>query len=60
MAIKEVTPQQAHDILPNGPNAAYIDVRTEGEFVNGHAQVLVTFRRLFPIPNGHGREQQIL
>ena len=36
MAIKEVTPQQAHDILTNDPSAVYIDVRTEGEFANGH------------------------
>jgi rhodanese-related sulfurtransferase len=36
MAIKELTPQQAHDILTNDPNAVYIDVRTEGEFANGH------------------------
>ena len=36
MAIHEITPQQAHDILSNDPSAVYIDVRTEREFTNGH------------------------
>ena len=36
MAIKEVTPQQAHEVLPKDADAVYIDVRTEGEFANGH------------------------
>ena len=38
MAIKEVTPQQAHDILAKDASAVYIDVRTEREFANGHPQ----------------------
>ena len=36
MAIKEVRPQQAQDILTNDSSAVYIDVRTEAEFANGH------------------------
>ena len=36
MAIKEITPQQTHDILTADPGAVYIDVRTEREFANGH------------------------
>jgi rhodanese-related sulfurtransferase len=38
MALKEVTPQQAHDILAGDASAVYIDVRTEREFANGHPQ----------------------
>jgi Predicted sulfurtransferase len=36
MAIKEVTPQQAHEILTNDTSVVYIDVRTDREFANGH------------------------
>ena len=36
MAVKEIMPQQAHEILTGDPSAVYIDVRTEREFVNGH------------------------
>jgi rhodanese-related sulfurtransferase len=36
MAIKEITPQQAHEILTDDPSVVYIDVRTEREFANGH------------------------
>ncbi len=38
MATKEVTPQQAHDILKGDASVVYIDVRTEREFINGHPQ----------------------
>ena len=31
MAIKEVTPQQAHEILTNDTSVVYIDVRTDRE-----------------------------
>jgi rhodanese-related sulfurtransferase len=50
MAIKEVTPQQAHDILTNDPSAVYIDVRTEGEFANGHPQGAVNIPVAFSDP----------
>jgi rhodanese-related sulfurtransferase len=50
MAIKELTPQQAHDILTNDPNAVYIDVRTEGEFANGHPRGAVNIPVAFPDP----------
>jgi rhodanese-related sulfurtransferase len=36
MAIKEITPQKAHDTLSADKNVVYIDVRTTQEFVNGH------------------------
>jgi rhodanese-related sulfurtransferase len=50
MTIKEVTPQQAHDILTNDSSAVYIDVRTEGEFANGHPQGAVNLPVAFPDP----------
>ena len=60
MAIKEVTPQQAHDILTNDPSAAYIDVRTEGEFANGHPQGAVNIPVAFSDPErGHDCEQRL-
>lgn len=50
MAIKEVTPEQAHDILTNDTSAVYIDVRTEGEFANGHPQGAINIPVAFPDP----------
>jgi rhodanese-related sulfurtransferase len=37
MAVKEITPQQAHETLSADSSAVYIDVRTVQEFANGHA-----------------------
>lgn len=50
MAIKEVTPQQAQEILTNDSSAIYIDVRTETEFANGHPQGAVNIPVAFPDP----------
>jgi rhodanese-related sulfurtransferase len=50
MAIKEVTPEQAHDTLTNDTSAVYIDVRTEREFANGHPQGAVNIPVAFPDP----------
>ena len=50
MAIKEVPPQQAYDVLTNDASAVYIDVRTEGEFANGHPQGAVNIPVVFPDP----------
>ena len=50
MAIKEVTPEQVHDILANDSSAVYIDVRTEREFANGHPQGAVNIPVAFPDP----------
>lgn len=52
MAIKEVTPQQAQDILTNDLSAVYIDVRTESEFANGHPQGAVNIPVAYPDPSG--------
>jgi len=36
MAIKQQKPVDAHDTLTKNPGAIYLDVRTEGEFAQGH------------------------
>ncbi len=38
MAIKQQKPREAHQTLKSSPGAIYLDVRTEGEFANGHAE----------------------
>ena len=50
MAVKEVTPQQAHDTLQSDVEAVYIDVRTEREFAAGHPQNAVNIPVAFPDP----------
>lgn len=37
MSIKQQKPRDAHDTLTNNPGAIYLNVRTEGEFAQGHA-----------------------
>ena len=58
MAIKQITPPQAHETLDKDPTVIYLDVRTEPEFTAGHPQrginVPVVFfdqRTRQPIPN---------
>ena len=50
MTIKEITPQQAYDVLQNEASAVYIDVRTEREFAAGHPQGAVNIPVAFPDP----------
>ena len=50
MAIKEITPQQAHDTLSADPTVVYIDVRSEREFANGHPAGAVNIPVAFPDP----------
>ena len=50
MATQEVTPQQAHDLLSANPDAVYIDVRSEREFVGGHPAGAVNIPVAFPDP----------
>jgi len=50
MAVKEITPQEAHDILTSDASTVYIDVRTEREFANGHPQGAVNIPVAFPDP----------
>ncbi len=48
MAVKEITPQQAHDILSADTTVVYIDVRSEREFANGHPAGAVNIPVAFP------------
>ena len=50
MIVKDITPQQAYDLLTANTNAVYIDVRTEREFANGHPQGAVNVPVAFPDP----------
>lgn len=50
MAIKEITPQQAHDVLSADPSAVYVDVRTVREFEAGHPRGAVNIPVAFPDP----------
>jgi rhodanese-related sulfurtransferase len=50
MAVKEITPQQAHDTLTADATVVYIDVRSEREFANGHPAGAVNIPMAFPDP----------
>jgi len=49
MAIRQVTPDEAHKLLAEGYR--YIDVRTEGEFANGHPATAINVPVVFPDPS---------
>ncbi|HXG20612.1 MAG TPA: rhodanese-like domain-containing protein [Methylomirabilota bacterium] len=57
MAIKQLTPTQAHDVMQKDPSVIYLDVRTEPEFTAGHPQRGVNIPAFFfqapgrPTPN---------
>ncbi|MGH7774937.1 MAG: rhodanese-like domain-containing protein [Candidatus Binatia bacterium] len=50
MAIKGITPQEAHELLQKEPNCVYIDVRTVREFAAGHPQGALNVPVAFPDP----------
>jgi rhodanese-related sulfurtransferase len=50
MAVKEIAPQEAHDVLTADASVVYIDVRTEGEFARGHPEGAVNIPVAFPDP----------
>src|SRR5262245_9264104 len=50
MSVKQISPQQANEILEEHSDAAYIDVRTEPEFQNGHPPKAVNIPVVFPDP----------
>ena len=50
MAIKEITVQEAHEILQRERDAVYIDVRTVREFQAGHPAGAVNIPVAFPDP----------
>jgi len=48
MALKNIGPEQAREILDKEDGAVYIDVRTEPEFVNGHVPKAVNIPVVWP------------
>ncbi|MBI3061685.1 MAG: rhodanese-like domain-containing protein [Deltaproteobacteria bacterium] len=50
MAVKEITPQEAHEALQKEPDCVYIDVRTTHEFCAGHPEGAVNIPIAFPDP----------
>lgn len=57
MAVKQITPPQAHDLMQKDAATIYLDVRTEPEFTAGHPQKGVNIPAFFfqapgrPSPN---------
>lgn len=54
MAIKQVEPPEAEQILHGNPDAIYLDVRTEEEFAQGHPAGAINIPVMFMVP---GRPQ---
>lgn len=50
MPVKEITPQQTHDLMRQEPDCVYIDVRTTHEFCAGHPEGAVNIPIAFPDP----------
>jgi rhodanese-related sulfurtransferase len=50
MAIKEITPEETHDLIEKEPECVYIDVRTVREFSAGHPKGAVNIPVAFPDP----------
>jgi len=48
MAIKNIGPETAKEILDKEDDAVYIDVRTEPEFLNGHVPKAVNIPVVWP------------
>jgi len=53
MAIKQITPEEAHQLVQGG--APYVDVRTEGEFAAGHPAAAVNI----PVATPHAGTGQM-
>jgi len=57
MAVKQLTPQQAHDLMQKDAKVVYLDVRTVPEFSAGHPQRRINIPAFFfqqpgqPTPN---------
>jgi rhodanese-related sulfurtransferase len=47
MAIKHKKPHEAHEHLKKTPKATYLDVRTEGEFAQGHPEGAINIPVVF-------------
>ena len=50
MSVKNIDPEQAKAVLDSDPNAIYIDVRTEPEFLNGHVPKSINIPVVWPDP----------
>src|SRR5438874_13503459 len=50
MSLKNITSEQAKQILESDGTAVYIDVRTEPEFMNGHVPNAVNIPVVWPDP----------
>jgi rhodanese-related sulfurtransferase len=50
MSFETINPEQAKKILDTDSAAVYIDVRTEGEFVNGHVPKALNIPVVLPDP----------
>lgn len=50
MAVREITPQEAHELLEKEAGCVYIDVRTVREFLAGHPKGAVNIPVAFPDP----------
>jgi len=50
MSVKQIDPRQTYETLKQDPNAVYIDVRTDAEFVNGHVPGAVNIAVMSPDP----------
>ncbi|HTY56036.1 MAG TPA: rhodanese-like domain-containing protein [Candidatus Binataceae bacterium] len=56
MAIKQIEPPEAHEILSKDSEAVYLDVRTEGEFAQGHADGAINIPVIFIKGPGQSEE----
>lgn len=50
MALQNLNPEQAKQILESDNSVIYIDVRTEGEFLNGHVPKALNIPVVWPDP----------
>lgn len=50
MSVKQISVEQAHEILKVGPDVVYIDVRTPEEFDRGHPPGAINIPVVFPDP----------
>lgn len=52
MPIQQLEPQEAKDAMDNAEGAIYVDVRTEGEFAQGHPEGAINIPVATPGPGG--------
>ena len=52
MSVKQISPEQANELMHGAGDVVYIDVRSEPEFDNGHPPGAINIPVLFPNPAG--------